>query len=306
LLKKQPAPMGNISGKRLLLVGFIIILLIAIPVTLLILKQQNDLRSHATASTNLTFLPPSSAAAPIQKNIGDPVALDINVDPGVNLVSFVKLEIQYDPTVLQIDANTGSFQPNTQAFPTTLEGPIYSPGKVAVTLSIGANPTSAIQTVTKAATITFKAINGTPAGQPTQVSYIVDTSNTSTQVLSVGSTDQASENVLSSSTPAFIAIAGGTNVSPTATPSATLTPVPGQPTATPVPGVPAATATPVPQAPPGNVAAPTPTTAPVVQAPPPAAPTATIAPTGSSDMVIGVSAVLTTLSVIGAVIFLAL
>ncbi len=87
-------------------------------------------------------------------------------------------------------------------------GPVYTPGKIAVTLSVGPDPTKSIQTKVKAATVTFKAINNTPPGTPTLVSY-----GATTQILSIGSNDQASENVLSSSTPATIII-GGAVVTP--------------------------------------------------------------------------------------------
>ena len=51
LLKKQAAHMGKQSWKRLLLIGFIVVLLIAIPLTLYVLKQRSDTQSHAQAST---------------------------------------------------------------------------------------------------------------------------------------------------------------------------------------------------------------------------------------------------------------
>jgi hypothetical protein len=190
------------SGRKLFLIGFVVILLIGIPVTVFLLQQQSNTSSHAAQSTNLAFSPDSSAAAPIQKNVGDAIPLNITVDPGKNLVSFVKLEIQYDPSVLAT-ASANAFSANTTAFPSVLEGPIYSPGKIDVTLSVGPDPTKAIQQKTTAATVTFTALKDTPAGTPTLVTYTA-----TTQVLSIGPNDQASENVLSSATPATIAIGG--------------------------------------------------------------------------------------------------
>ncbi len=231
----------NLSGKKLFLIGFIVILLVGIPLTVYILQQQTNTQQHAAASTNLAFSPNSSASAPIQENIGSTIPLAITVDPGKNLVSFVKLEIQYDPTVLAT-ASANAFVPNVSAFPSVLEGPIYSPGKIAVTLSVGPDPTKAIQQAVTAATINFVALKATPPGTPTLVSY-----TTNTQVLSIGPNDQASENVLSSATPATIAITG-TSPSPTST----------VPTGTPAPSV---------------AVSPTPSTAPT--AAPSSAPTAT-------------------------------
>jgi hypothetical protein len=195
----------NVNGKKIFLIGFLVVLLVGIPLTVYLLQQQQEVRTRAEKSTIVTFSPDSTSAAPIQKNVGDTVPLDINVDPGKNLVSFVKLEINYDPEVLATASGTEAFQANTTAFPSILEGPVYTPGKIAVTLSVGPDPTKAIQQKVKAATVNFVALKNTPPGTPTLVSY-----SSNTQVLSIGSNDQASENVLSTATPATIAIGGAT------------------------------------------------------------------------------------------------
>ncbi len=208
----------NLSGKKLFLVGFIVVLLVGIPLTVYLLQQQQETRSRAEKSTIVTFSPDSTQAAPIQKSVGDSVPLDITVDPGKNLVSFVKLEIQYDPETIAT-ASANAFQANTTAFPSVLEGPVYTPGKIAVTLSVGPDPTKAIQQKVKAATVTFKALKNTPPGTPTLVTY-----SSNTQVLSIGSNDQASENVLSSATPATIAIGGAPLPSDQPIPTGTIAP----------------------------------------------------------------------------------
>lgn len=209
----------NGNGKKILLIGFIVVLLVGIPLTVYLLQQQQEVRSRAEKSTIVTFSPDSTSAAPIQKTVGDSIPLDINVDPGKNLVSFVKLEINYDPEVLATASGGTAFQANTTAFPSVLEGPVYTPGKIAVTLSVGPDPTKAIQQKVKAATVTFTALKDTPPGTPTLVSY-----SSNTQVLSIGSNDQASENVLSTATPATIAI-GGEQPIPSGSPTPTV-PVP--------------------------------------------------------------------------------
>ncbi|MBU4099034.1 PKD domain-containing protein [Patescibacteria group bacterium] len=214
----------RLNGRKLFLIGFIFVLLVGIPITVYFLQEQQETRIRAEKSTNLTFTPDSSTTNPIKKSIGDSIPLDIMVNPGTNLVSFLKLSIQYDPDKLATDSGS-AFKPNTIVFPTVLEGPIYSSGKIEVTLSVGPDPTKAIQSLAKAGTITFKALANT-AGQPTLVTY-----SSTTQVLSIGSSDQASENVLSSTTPATIII-GGTSISPTVTgtpipiPTSSLTPTP--------------------------------------------------------------------------------
>lgn len=219
--------MHKFGGRKIFLFGFIAMLLIGIPVTVYMVQRQQETRTRAEKSTNLTFTPESSANAPIQKSVGDTIPLDVFVDPGTNLVSFVKLEISYDPEKLAT-ASADAFTQNAAVFPSVLEGPIFSSGKISVTLSVGPDPTKAIQTKSKAATISFKALSNTPPGQPTVVSY-----GATTQALSIGFNDQASENVLSSATPATIAIGGTTGptepvpteaLSPTQTPTSGVTP----------------------------------------------------------------------------------
>ncbi len=167
--------------------------------------------------------------------------MDVMVDPGNNLVSFIKLEIQYDPTKIATDG-ANAFAVNPAAFPSTLEGPTYTPGKITATLSVGADSTKVIQTPTKVATITFKAIAPTE-NAPTSVTHGLQT-----KVLTIAGAEQTSEDVLSSATPAFITIAGAAEVTETPTPtltptrtptpSLTLTPTPAgstSPTLTPTP-----------------------------------------------------------------------
>lgn len=239
--------MHRIGGKKILLFGFIAVLLIGIPVTIYLVQRQQETRTQAAKSTTVAFTPPSSATAPIQKSVGDSIPLEIMVDPGTNLVGFIKFEIQYDPEKIAT-ASANAFAPNTAVFPSVLEGPVYTPGKIAVTLSVGPDPTKVIQTKAKAATVIFKAISNTPPGTPTLVSY-----GATTQVLSIGSNDQASENVLSSATPAYIAIG-----------AATLTPTVPVPTALPTPTVPVTPApTVTPALTPGPTATPAANQAPV-------------------------------------------
>lgn len=219
------------SGKRLLLFGFILILLIGIPLSLYLVQQQQQVRSNAEKSTTLSITPATNT-----KNVGDSIPLDVMIDPGKNLASFVKLEITYDPTKLSIDQQTG-FVPNASTFPVTVEGPAFSSGKILVSLSIGANTTAAISTVSKVATITFKALE-TTSGSTTAVGL-----GAQTQVLSAGSNDQASEDILSTTNPAAITIGGatvttitpGTTITPTTPPTTSLAPTATTaPTPTPV------------------------------------------------------------------------
>lgn len=220
------------SPKKLLIIAVIVIILVAIPLTLYLLSQQQDLRQHAQAASTLSFAPDSSTSAPIEAKVGDPVDLDLYVDPASNLVSIVRLEIQYDSTKLATASGANpAFQNNAATFPTVLEGPIYQDGKIDVTISIGSDTTKAVSVKTKIGTVHFTALANTTT--PTQVVY----SETESKVLSVagpgtGSADQASENVLNSRIPAIINIAGEATPTETVTPEPTVTDTP-TPTLTP-------------------------------------------------------------------------
>ncbi|MBI4097354.1 MAG: hypothetical protein HY428_02980 [Candidatus Levybacteria bacterium] len=219
------------KNKKFLLLGFVVILLVAIPVTIYMVQQQQQTTTRAQKSTTLSFEPPSSVSAPIQAAVGDQVDLDIMVDPGTNQVSIVRLEVKYDPLILEAVANTPTL--NTAIFPTFLEGPIPDPtGKIAATLSID-NPSKAILAKTRIATISFKAKATTTA--PTEVSYTART-----QAYSVSGQDQHSEDVLLKGLPAFIAITGGEDTGPEPPPSDTDKPPGGgggNPTPTEPPGI---------------------------------------------------------------------
>lgn len=207
------------SGKRLLIIGVIITLLATIPLTVYFLQKQQDVQSHAAPATRLYFNPPSAS-----KNVGDTFSMDVMMDPGSNQVSFVKLTISYDQnkinTVTSGTTCGTAFCVDASKFPATIEGPIYNPGNVSVTLSVGANPTNVIQAVTKIGTITFQA-KDTTGSTPSQITF-----GSQTQVLSIASSDQPSENVLSGSTPGSVTIGGGVSPtpSPTTAPAATATP----------------------------------------------------------------------------------
>lgn len=207
-------------SKKILLFGIIFTLLVAIPITMYLLTQgETRQKISAVRATKLFFTPES-----VSTSVNQTFDLGVTVDPGTNQISFVKLLINYDATKL---ATAGAgFSPNTSALPGVLEGPIYTPGKISVTLTVRADPTSVIQTQTQVGTVTFKAIADT-AGIPTQITF--DALDNQTQVLSIASADLPSENVLSSTSPASVVI-GASTLTPTA--AASPTPTSGTPTPT--------------------------------------------------------------------------
>ncbi|MDP2649889.1 MAG: PKD domain-containing protein [bacterium] len=221
--------MSFLSGKRLFLLGIVIILLIAIPLTAYLVQKQQETRSRAQKSTVLSFTPTSSSANPVRKNVNETFTFDVMIDPGTNEVIHTTLSINYDQTKL---ATADAGLSPTNALPSVLEGPIYSNGNATIVVSTGTDITKAINTPTKVATITFKALSGTGT-TPTQITFGNQTTVTATIA-------DPETNVLSTTNPAWVII-GATGITPTPTTPVGFTPTPTSsltsPTPTPTPRV---------------------------------------------------------------------
>jgi uncharacterized protein YegL len=192
------------KNKLLFLVGlYLIVVLLAIPLTIILVKQPKETRSNAATDAVLSFTP-----ATTQANTGSLIPLDVMIDPGTHAVSFITLDIIYDTTKLSVDP-TNAFQVNAAVFPTIMEGPVFDTGRIQVKLSIGSDPTKAITAVSKIATITFQGIAATN-GSEALVNF-----GSSAYVLSVSSTDSATDNVLGNVIPAQLTITGASLPTPT-------------------------------------------------------------------------------------------
>src|SRR5258706_4383417 len=115
----------NLSPRIKLL--FVFLLLISISVTLFFAQNKQQTKTQAAGSTTLYLLFAPSSNNFVTKNVGDTISADMMVDPGNNAVSFVKFQIKYDSSKLQLSTTT-PFTLNTSAFPTTIEGPVASNG----------------------------------------------------------------------------------------------------------------------------------------------------------------------------------
>lgn len=203
----------HLSRRKLLLLLGILLLVVSIPLTLSLTRQSQDTRSRASGGTNLSLIPQPGPGSFIEKVVGETVPIDVIVDPGSNSVSFVKLQIKFDPTKLQPVANN-PFTVNTSVFPIVFEGPVVGSDTISISLSVGADPTKVVRTNTaKAGTVNLKAIDTTDV--PTTVAF-----TNATQALSSGANDQTAEDVLSSVNPATVSIsATGATISPSTDPS---------------------------------------------------------------------------------------
>ena len=201
--------MNAFLGKKLLLLGFVIVLLVVIPLTVYLVQQQQKTQIGAAKSTVLSLKP-----ATLQTNVGRTENFDVEVNPGSNQnqISFVKFVITYDTA--KFDATSSALTINRNAFPTTLQGPTLTAGNVSVTLSVGPDPNKVISSITNVATLSLKALSKTATGSPTRI--VIDQNQS--QVLSVATSDQFSEDVLLAANSATVTIleagASGTGGTP--------------------------------------------------------------------------------------------
>lgn len=188
--------------------GILVLALVGLPAAIFLSQNQADDRSRAAKTVNLTFSPTSTQSSPINVAPNGTITLDLMIDPGTNAVSFLKTELSYDATKFQVD--NGGFQVNKDVFPQTIQGPVYSAGKVSFSISVGADGTKAIQTPAKAGTLTLKALSTSGVSQ---VGY-----SAGTQALSISSSSTPTENVVSNTVPAYLTVSAGVTAGPTTGP----------------------------------------------------------------------------------------
>ena len=209
--------MMQFTKKKLLIGLAVLTLLVSIPLTISMLSQNTDTRSRAAGSTTIYFEPESTSSAPIQVGVGDTISLDMYVEPGENLVTFIRYQVTFDDDKVELDPNE-PFTLNEAVFG-NVEGPVTANGSIAQSVSIGSDPTKAIQEKTKIGTLNLKAKAETDIN-PTVLAF-----GTLTQALSSAPGDQASQNVLSATSPAYVMISGTGTPQPT-TSGPTLIPTP--------------------------------------------------------------------------------
>ncbi len=210
--------MSLLSGKRLIVVGIVVVLLAAIPLVLWQVSQQQQSQSSAAPATILSFQP-----AAVTTTVDQTFNVDVYLDPGTNNVLSSNFTIVYDPTKLATDGAgltpVLSVSADTPGFPGVVEGPIYTNGGIFINFSVGTNATKAIATKVKIATITFKAKAASTT--PAQISF------SNPYASSIVGLEQGEDNVISAANPATVTINPAQSIiTPTATPSATLTPTP--------------------------------------------------------------------------------
>ncbi len=184
--------------KKVFLYIVIALSLLAIPATVFLVGQQQDVRSQAAPATTISFNPATST-----KNIGETFKLNIDIDPAKNQVTTAKLFVSYDPLKLEAIAFT-----NGTLAPTVLNSGVVGAGTASITVGAASNS----QPITKKGTIavlTFKTKDGTGT-TPTSIQFTPNTF--------VGAIKEPTANVLIGSVPAKITISGESTTGAAPTP----------------------------------------------------------------------------------------
>lgn len=209
------------------ILGNLFLILLAIPLTLFFVNRQQQTQSKAEATTVISMLPPSKTV-----NVGDEVPLEIQVDPGNNVVSIVTMRITYDPSKLEfveIKPEQMTINGQSATFSLSKQPDIASSsgiGTIDIALNGGPNSVGHIRDqAATIATVKFKALAETPA---TPVDFTPG--KNMTEVFSSSNAinppaDLADENVLQSAKGAVITILAS-GLTPTPTETGTITPTP--------------------------------------------------------------------------------
>lgn len=309
------------NPRKLLTLGMLAVLFAAIPVSVFFIQQRQQTQSSAAALTTLSFINTAgetiSQATPLQSKVGEAISLQLKADPGKNFINVIKLSMLYDPQKLTpVNGSCGKiFCPDGENT-LRLLGEITTTGNTIVLTLATSNPADALQKASKLGTITLQAKETT--APTTQISFGQDTFVTSGNCdFQTGTCpDQPGENVLQSTSPAFITVTNTdlASTTPTGNPiGATET----TPTTTPAVS-PTRASQPAPTTPPqAAIPTPTPYRAPVAPTaaqptqPPQQAPTAvvaqqTAAPTlqpGPNEVILGIGGLGIALAIVGGFIF---
>ncbi|MBI3385547.1 hypothetical protein HY031_00515 [Candidatus Gottesmanbacteria bacterium] len=185
-----------------IIVGFLILL--AIPVTVYLVSQRQEIRQKAAPATTLSLSP-----ATVSAKAGDTFTLEVKIDTADNQVVASELHVTFDPNFLQAQSIT-----NGALFPNILTSGVVE--SAAASIAVGAaSSTQPVKGTGTAAIIRFKALAKTTT--PTSVRFASTTF--------VGGLGESSTNVLVGTSPAQVTIsdaAGATTSAQTSTGSASL------------------------------------------------------------------------------------
>ena len=173
--------------KKIFTLIVVLFVLAAIPATVFLVGQRQELRKKAAPATTLSFAPST-----VTKNVGEIFTLDATVDTAANQVVAAELHITFDPEKLEaVSITNGSLAPNV------LVSGIVERGTASITVG-AAGTTTPIKGTGIIATIRMKALQPTSSAAPVRFA-------SNTFLASLGETGV---NVLVGTTPATVTVTG--------------------------------------------------------------------------------------------------
>lgn len=151
----------NKFKKKLLIIGAIVLLVVALPVTVYLVQQQQTLQQGAAGEKNLSLKPPSQKV-----KVGDSVKLNIVLHPQGVAVKYVNLVINYDSG--KLEAKEGSFNKNND-FPFELKSKKFDDGKITLELQTN-DPKKFVSKQMGIGTLSFRALS-TTEGDSAKVAF---------------------------------------------------------------------------------------------------------------------------------------
>lgn len=202
--------MPHFSRKKIFLFGFLLVLLLAIPLTVFVVQQQQETRTQADAATILQLCAPEDTNCPpllppfgtrssqtIQK--GEEVKVDVKVNTQTNSLTSLNFVVNYDPEFLTLKEE--GFEQDAASGFVVIPGSIdtSSEGSVSVQMEINAaNPTPGISGVQKLGTLVFVATEATATEEIPDASTKVDFDQTLTDARSSDASSEGNEPVIQS------------------------------------------------------------------------------------------------------------
>lgn len=193
--------------KKIVFFIILIIILFAVPITIYLVGQQQELRSRAAPATVLALNPST-----MNKTKGDVFSFDVQIDTSGNNVAMAELHLTYDATKLEAASIT-----NGPLAPKIAASGVVGGGTASITVR-AESTTQPIKGTGTIAVIRFRAIGVTDS--PTQIKF-----DTKTYVSGLG---ESNPNVLTNTVPATVQISGGNQPETTSTviPTTQTTPQP--------------------------------------------------------------------------------
>src|SRR3989344_5016498 len=188
--------------KKLLIFGIGFLFLLAVPATVFLVGQKQELRKKAAPASTMSLEPKSPTV-----KAGDTFTLEAILDTADNQIIAAAVQISFDPVKLEAQSIA-----NGPFFPNVISPGVVDNGKASITVS-AASTTVPVKGKGTAVTLRFKALSPT-----TTASQVTFAQGTFANALGEGEL-----NALSGTSPAAITITDVNSPPATQTPSPTIT-----------------------------------------------------------------------------------